>query len=95
MDHDGADLQQEVPLHLPSPQLPIRYSGELNLTQHFSSHRGQVCYIHMILQEFDQDTARLNPNIIKMESELELSTYTISEWDLVHFEDGKTKLNMQ
>ena len=49
----------------------------------------------MILQEFDQDTARLNPNIIKMESELELSTYTISEWDLVHFEDGKTKLNMQ
>ena len=45
----------------------------------------------MILQEFDQNTAQLIPNIIKMESELELSTYTISEWDLVHFEDGKVK----
>ena len=55
------------------------------------SHRRQVCYIHLILKEFDQNTARLIPNIIKMESELELSTYTISKWDLVHFDDGKTK----
>ena len=45
----------------------------------------------MILKEFDQNAARLIPNIIEMESELELSTYTISEWDLVHFEDGKAK----
>ena len=45
----------------------------------------------MILNEFDQNTARLIPNIIEMESELELSTYTISEWDLVHFEDGKAR----
>ena len=45
----------------------------------------------MILQEFDQNTARLIPNIIKMESELELSTYTISEWDLVYIKDGKIK----
>ena len=44
----------------------------------------------MILNEFDQNTARLIPNIIEMESELELSTYTISEWDLVHFEEGKS-----
>ena len=44
----------------------------------------------MILKEFDQNTARLIPNIIKMESELELSTYTIYEWDLVHFEEGKS-----
>ena len=49
----------------------------------------------MILKKFDQKTARLIPNIMEMESELELSTYTISEWDLVHFEDGKTKHNMQ
>ena len=61
----------------------------------FLSHRGQVCYIHMILKKFDQNTARLIPNIIEMESELELSTYTISEWDLVHFEDGKTKHNTE
>ena len=45
----------------------------------------------MILKKFDQNTARLIPNIIEMESELELSTYTISEWDLVHFEDGKAR----
>ena len=49
----------------------------------------------MILKKFDQNTARLIPNIIKMESELELSTYTISEWDLVHFEDGKTNHNTE
>ena len=46
----------------------------------------------MILKKFDQNTARLIPNIIEMESELELSTYTISEWDLVHFEDGKQSI---
>ena len=45
----------------------------------------------MILKEFDQNTARLIPNLIEMESELELSTYTISEWDLVHFEEGKSQ----
>ena len=44
----------------------------------------------MILKKFDQNTARLIPNIIRMESELELSTYTIYEWDLVHFEEGKS-----
>ena len=44
----------------------------------------------MILKKFDQNTARLIPNIIEMESELELSTYTIYEWDLVHFEEGKS-----
>ena len=49
----------------------------------------------MILNEFDQNTARLIPNIIEMESELELSTYTISEWDLVNFEDGKANHNMK
>ena len=48
----------------------------------------------MILKKFDQNTARLIPNIIEMESELELSTYTISEWDLVHFEDGKKNHNL-
>ena len=52
-------------------------------------HSGQVCYIHLILEEFDQNTAQLIPHIIKMESELELSTYTISQWNLVNFEEGK------
>ena len=49
----------------------------------------------MILKEFDQNTARLIPNIIEMESELELSTYTISQWDLVYFEDGIAKQSVK
>ena len=49
----------------------------------------------MILKEFDQNTARLIPNVIEMKSELELSTYTISHWDLVYFEDGKAKQSMK
>lgn len=64
-------------------------------TSVFLPDRGQVCYIHMILKKFDQNTARLIPNIIEMKSELELSTYTISQWDLVYFEDGKAKQSME
>ena len=43
----------------------------------------------MTLNEFDQDTATLIPNKIKMELELELSMYSISEWSLVYFDEGK------
>ena len=49
----------------------------------------QVCYVHMVLKQFDQQTARLIPDKIKMELELELSMYSISEWDLVYFADGQ------
>ena len=48
----------------------------------------KVCYIHMTLKEFDQETANLIPNMIKMELELELSMYTISERKLVYYDEG-------
>ena len=50
----------------------------------------QTCYMHILLDEFDQETAILFPNMndSKIESELELSLYTISGWKLVYFNDG-------
>ena len=50
----------------------------------------QICYMHIVLDEFDQETAILFPNMndSKIESELELSLYTISGWKLVYFNDG-------
>ena len=43
----------------------------------------------MVLEEFDQRTAELLPMMIMMESELELSMYTISEWHLTYFKEGR------
>ena len=37
----------------------------------------------MKLEEFDQRAAKLNPDGTEMESELELSMYRITEWELV------------
>ena len=42
----------------------------------------------MKLEEFDQRAAELNPDEMEMESELELSMYGITEWELVYY-DGK------
>ena len=42
----------------------------------------------MKLEEFDQRAAKLSPDEVEMESELELSMYRITEWELVYF-DGK------
>ena len=42
----------------------------------------------MKLEEFDQRAAELSPDEISMESELDLSMYRITEWELV-FYDGK------
>ena len=42
----------------------------------------------MKLEEFDQRAAELNPDEMEMESELELSMYKITEWELVYY-DGK------
>ena len=46
--------------------------------------------MHIVLDEFDQETAILFPNMndSRIESELELSLYTISGWKLVYFNDG-------
>ena len=42
----------------------------------------------MKLEEFDQRAAKLSPVGTEMESELELSMYRITEWELVYY-DGK------
>ena len=42
----------------------------------------------MKLDKFDQRAAKLNPDAVEMESELELSMYGITEWELVYY-DGK------
>ena len=42
----------------------------------------------MKLDKFDQRAAKLNPDEVEMESELELSMYGITEWELVYY-DGK------
>ena len=39
----------------------------------------------MKLEEFDQRAAELNPEKVAMESELELSMYRITEWELVYY----------
>ena len=42
----------------------------------------------MKLEEFDQRAAKLSPDEVEMESELELSMYRITEWELVYY-DGE------
>ena len=42
----------------------------------------------MKLEEFDQRAAKLSPDEVEMESELELSMHRITQWELVYF-DGK------
>ena len=42
----------------------------------------------MKLEEFDQRAAQLSPDAMEMESELELSMYRITKWELVYY-DGK------
>ena len=43
----------------------------------------------MILKDFDQETAQLDPNIIAMDLDLELSMYSIYYWEIVYVDDGK------
>ena len=39
----------------------------------------------MKLEEFDQRAASLSPDEMEMESELELSLYRITKWELVYY----------
>ena len=39
----------------------------------------------MKLEEFDQRAAELSPDEVEMESEIELSMYRITEWELVYY----------
>lgn len=53
----------------------------------------QTCFVHMYLLNFDQQTTILRPDEIVMESRLELSQYTIENWDLVYFDEGLFELH--
>ena len=48
----------------------------------------QVCYIHMVLPEFDLKTVVLVPDKIIMESGTELTQYFIQEWTLTYKEEN-------
>ena len=48
----------------------------------------KVCYIHMVLDEFDQETTTLNPDKLNMISPTELSQYFIKDWQLKYFKSG-------
>ena len=48
----------------------------------------QVCYVHMILRDFDQETIQLVPDQLVMESPLQLTQYNIQEWQLEYYDEG-------
>ena len=48
----------------------------------------KVCYVHMILEDFDQDIINLIPDNLKMDSPLELSQYQIEKWQLIYYDKG-------
>ena len=48
----------------------------------------QVCYIHMILKEFDAATTALTPDKLVMMSAIELTQYYITDWNLKYFNQG-------
>ena len=48
----------------------------------------KVCYIHLVLDEFDQETTELNPDKLNMISPTELSQYYIKDWQLKYFNSG-------
>ena len=48
----------------------------------------QVCYIHMILKEFDAATTALTPDNLVMMSAIELTQYYITDWELKYFDQG-------
>ena len=48
----------------------------------------QVCYIHMILKEFDAATTALTPDKLDMMSAIELTQYYITDWNLKYFNQG-------
>ena len=48
----------------------------------------QVCFIHMVLAEFDLKTVMLVPDQIIMNSDTELTQYFIQEWTLTYMKKG-------
>ena len=48
-----------------------------------------MCYVHMILKDFDQETIFLVPDILEMKSPLQLAEYEIENWKLIYYDEGE------
>ena len=49
----------------------------------------EVCYVHLVLKDFDQETAQLRPDKMIMNSKTELTQYFINQWQLTYLDQGK------
>ena len=54
----------------------------------------QVCFIHLVLMDFDRETVLLIPDNIIMDSKTELTQYFIKAWSLMFFNTSKTNIHM-
>ena len=66
---------------------PLR-TGSLTKIPMINDLKLKVCYIHLVLDEFDQETTELNPDKLNMISPTELSQYYIKDWQLKYFNSG-------
>ena len=48
----------------------------------------QVCFIHLVLPDFDLETVMLVPDQIIMNSDTELTQYFIKDWGLSFIDEG-------
>ena len=52
----------------------------------------EVCFVHLVLKDFDQETVQLRPEEMIMKSKTELSQYFINQWQLSFLDEGKCLL---
>lgn len=50
----------------------------------------KVCFVHLVLKDFDQETVQLRPEEMIMNSKTELSQYFINQWQLSYLDEGKS-----
>ena len=49
----------------------------------------KVCFVHLVLKAFDQETVQLRPEEMIMNSKTELSQYFINQWQLSYLDEGR------
>ena len=49
----------------------------------------KVCFVHLVLKDFDQETVQLRPDQMIMKSKTELSQYFINQWQLSYLDQGR------
>ena len=49
----------------------------------------EVCFVHLVLKDFDQETVQLKPDQMIMKSKTELSQYFINQWQLSYLDQGR------